>query len=71
MVASALTDYSSFNLVNFAIVPHYGEFPFEESAMETIRAYQSTYNLFPINNHQAVIVKENNHEIRTESQVNT
>ena len=71
MVASELTDYSSFNLVNFAIVPHYGEFPFEESAMETIRAYQSTYNLFPINNHQAVIVKENNHEIRTESQVNT
>ena len=67
MVASELTDYSSLNLVNFAIVPHYGEFPFEESAMETIRAYQSTYNLFPINNHQAVIVKENNYEIRTES----
>ena len=64
-IAIDLTNYSALNLVDFAIVPHYGEFPFEESSQKTIQIYQSKLNLLPLTNSQAVIVDEDNYTIQT------
>ena len=58
-------NYSALNLVDFAIVPHYGEFPFEESSEKTVQIYQSKLNLLPLTNSQAVIVDEDNYTIQT------
>ena len=60
-----MTNYSALNLVDFAIVPHYGEFPFEESSQKTVQIYQSKLNLLPLTNSQAVIVDEDNYTIQT------
>ncbi len=64
-IAIDLTNYSALNLVDFAIVPHYGEFPFEESSQKTVQIYQSKLNLLPLTNSQAVIVDEDNYTIQT------
>ncbi|WP_109077484.1 Type 1 glutamine amidotransferase-like domain-containing protein [Aggregatibacter kilianii] len=66
-VATDLSDYTALNLVDFAVVPHYGEFPFEESAKETVQTYQSKLNLLPLTNSQAVIVDEDNYVIQNNS----
>lgn len=65
-VAKELTDYSGLNLFDRCILPHYGEFPFEESAALTLEKYKDSLNLLPINNRQAVIVRGNEYEIREE-----
>ena len=64
-IAIDLTNYSALNLVDFAIVPHYGKFPFEESSEKTVQIYQSKLNLLPLTNSQAVIVDEDNYTIQT------
>ena len=64
-IAIDLTNYSALNLVDFAIVPHYGEFPFEESSEKTVQIYQSKLNLLPLTNSQAVIVDEDDYTIQT------
>ena len=64
-IAIDLTNYSALNLVDFAIVPHYGEFPFEDSSEKTVQIYQSKLNLLPLTNSQAVIVDEDNYTIQT------
>ncbi|MBN6065140.1 Type 1 glutamine amidotransferase-like domain-containing protein [Aggregatibacter actinomycetemcomitans] len=66
-VATDLNDYSALNLVNFAIVPHYGEFPFEESSIETVQTYQSKLKLLPITNSQAIIVNEDDYVVQNDS----
>ncbi|MBN6063082.1 Type 1 glutamine amidotransferase-like domain-containing protein [Aggregatibacter actinomycetemcomitans] len=66
-VADDLNDYSALNLVNFAIVPHYGEFPFEESTIETVQTYQSKLKLLPITNSQAIIVNEDDYVVKNDS----
>ena len=54
---SELKNLNSLNLVDFYTVPHYGCFPFEESAEKTMSAY-SSLNLVPITNNQAILVDE-------------
>lgn len=55
-MAPDLTDYSALSLVDFCVVPHYEEFPFEQSAAKTIETYEDTLNLLSINNSEAIIV---------------
>mgnify|MGYP000878397878 CR=1 FL=1 len=56
-IAKDLKEYSGLNLVDFYIVPHLNEFPFEESAEKTMNVY-SSLNLVPITNNQAILVDE-------------
>ena len=54
---SELKNLNSLNLVDFYTVPHYGCFPFEESAEKIMNVY-SSLNLVPITNNQAILVDE-------------
>ena len=57
--ATKLRTFEGLNLVEFYPVPHYSNEPFKDSAMATITHYDSTLNLLPISNTQAIKVKEN------------
>ena len=63
-LANDLNDYSALNLIDFAIVPHYGEFPFEETTIEIVQAYQYKLKLLPITNSQAIIVNEDDYVVK-------
>lgn len=62
-VAKELVDYSALRLFEHFILPHNGEFPFVESTAQTIEKYKDSLSLLPINNSQAVIVRENKYEV--------
>lgn len=55
-----LKSYESLGIVDFYVVPHYKEFPFEESAELTLRTYKENLALKPLNNSEAIIVIGNN-----------
>lgn len=57
--ATKLKTFEGLNLVEFYPVPHYSNEPFKDSATATITQYNSTLNLLPISNTQAIKVKEN------------
>ena len=63
-IAKDLKEYSGLNLVDFYIVPHLNEFPFEESAKQTVEKYKDKLNIIAINNSQAIIVKDDKFEIK-------
>ena len=54
---SELKNLNSLNLVDFYTVPHYGCFPFEESAEKIMNTY-SSLNLVLIINNQAILIDE-------------
>lgn len=54
--ANELVDSSALSLVDFYVVPHYKEFPFEESADKILDVYGLELNLKPINNHEAIVI---------------
>lgn len=56
--APDLTDFGGLSLVDFYVLPHNGEFPFVESTAETIKVYGDTLDLLPIDNSEAVIVRD-------------
>lgn len=62
-VARDLTDYSGMGIFDKFVLPHYGEFPFEETAEKTMRVYSPSLELIPINNHQAIVVEDNQYTI--------
>ncbi|GAB6109971.1 Type 1 glutamine amidotransferase-like domain-containing protein [Fusibacter bizertensis] len=51
-------DYSALNIVDFYIVPHYKNAPFEKAADKIIQEYSGVLQLYPISNHQAIVVNE-------------
>lgn len=54
-------------LVPFSVLPHYGEFPFEKTAAETLKAYRASLDLVPLTNSEAVISEGNSwHVVRQE-----
>ena len=55
-IATDLDNYEAMNITDFYILPHNNEFPFVESAKETIKIYESKLNLLPISNSEAVFV---------------
>ncbi len=63
-IAKDLKDYLGLNLVDFYVVPHLNEFPFEESAKQTVEKYKDKLNIIAINNSQAIIVKDDKFEIK-------
>ena len=63
-IAKDLKEYSGLNLVGFYVVPHLNEFPFEESAKQTVEKYKNKLNIIAINNSQAIIVKDDKFEIK-------
>ena len=50
--------------VDFYVVPHLNEFPFEESSKQTVEKYKDKLNIIAINNSQAIIVKDEKFEIK-------
>ena len=63
-IAKDLKEYSGLNLVGFYVVPHLNEFPFEESAKQTVEKYKDKLNIIAINNSQAIIVKDDKFAIK-------
>ena len=63
-VAKDLKEYSGLNLVDFYMVPHLNEFPFEESSKQIVEKYKDKLNIIAINNSQAIIVKNEKFEIK-------
>ncbi len=49
-IASELDDYMGVNVFDHYVVPHLGEYPFEETAQKTLDTYQDKISLVAINN---------------------
>lgn len=49
-------DFSALAIVDFCIVPHYTDFPFQEIAGKIVKEYSGKLDLCPISNNQAVVV---------------
>ena len=58
------SEYSGLNLVDFYMVPHLNEFPFEEISKQIVKKYKEKLNIIAINNSQAIIVKDGKFEIK-------
>lgn len=57
--APNLTEFSGLNLVDFYVIPHYTNFPFEKTVEKIIEDYSSKLNLSPISNKDAISVVDN------------
>ncbi|MDN5108874.1 Type 1 glutamine amidotransferase-like domain-containing protein [Aliarcobacter butzleri] len=57
--APNLTEFSGLNLVDFYLIPHYTNFPFEKTVEKIIENYSSKLNLSPISNKDAILVVDN------------
>lgn len=55
-LAPGLTEYSALSMVDFFVLPHWKEFPFEESSQQTATAYDGQLKLLKLTNQQAVLV---------------
>ena len=64
--ATELKDYFGLNVFKYYILPHIGECPFKETAQETLDFYKDKIDLIPINNREAVLVKDNGYKILKE-----
>lgn len=58
-----LKNFDSLNIVDFYPVPHYQNFPFEESTKMIIEKYHKSINLLPFNNNEVIIVNDSNYKI--------
>ena len=56
-LASDLTDYAALGLVDFSVLPHWGESPFEEITKQTAGTYGKQLNLIKLTNRQTVLVE--------------
>ena len=65
-VAKELKDYSGLALVDFYTLPHNKEYPFVESTEEILKVYKDKIKLLPINNEEAIIVKDGKVEVKKE-----
>ena len=62
-LASELNNYTALNIIDFYPLPHYIEEPFVESVQQTYAKYKNNLPLVPINNQQAIIVRDNTYSI--------
>ncbi len=62
-----LEEYSGLDLVDFYLLPHNNEFPFEDSTRRIIEEKNNELNLLPINNSEAVIVENDKYKIVSEN----
>lgn len=65
-IAIELDDYTGLNVFDHYVLPHLGEYPFEETAQKTLDTYQDKIPLVPINNNEAILVDDNGYTVLTE-----
>lgn len=65
-IAAELDDYMGVNVFNHYVVPHLGEYPFEETAQKTLDTYQDKIPLVPINNNEVILVEDHGYTVLTE-----
>ena len=65
-IASELDNYEGLNIFDHYVLPHIGEYPFEETAQKTLDTYQDKIPLVPINNNQAILVDNNGYTVLNE-----
>ena len=70
-IASELDDYAGLNVFDHYVLPHIGEYPFEETAQKTLDTYQDKIPLVPINNNQAILVDNNGYTVLNECKKQT
>lgn len=61
--APDLKSTKGLDLVNFVVLPHYGDKKYEEKFQKIIKEYENKYELIPLTNEQAVIVEGSNYSI--------
>lgn len=61
--APELKDYNSLDLVDFYIVPHYGNFPFKKKGEKVVQLYNEKLQLIPISNKQVILIEGSNIQI--------
>ena len=66
-IASELDDYAGLNVFDHYVLPHIGEYPFEETAQKTLDTYQDKIALVPINNNEVILVNDSGYNIYNES----
>lgn len=66
-IASELDDYAGLNVFDHYVLPHIGEYPFEETAQKTLDIYQDKISLVPINNNEAILVNDNGYTVLNEN----
>lgn len=62
--APTLETFHALGLVEFYTVPHDTNPPFQNIAQRIVNTYSSTLNLFPISNHQAIVVQGSEIELK-------
>ncbi len=62
--APDLDNLDALGLVDFYTVPHHTNQPFKKAAQSIIDTYSATLPLSPISNHDAILVRGNNLEIK-------
>ena len=66
-IASELDDYMGVNVFNHYVLPHIGEYPFEESTQKILENYQDKISLVAINNSEAILVNDSGYTVVCES----
>ncbi len=61
--APELQSFTGLNIVDFYILPHYLDFPFEEITQNIVKKYGKKLDLRPISNKQVITIAENRIEI--------
>lgn len=66
-IASELDDYTGVNVFDHYVLPHIGEYPFEESTQKILENYQDKISLVAINNSEGILVNDSGYTIYNES----
>lgn len=66
-IASELDDYTGVNVFEHYVLPHIGEYPFEESTQKILENYQDKISLVAINNSEAILVNDSGYTVVCES----
>ena len=61
--APELQSFTGLHIVDFYILPHYLDFPFEETTQNVVKKYGKKLDLRPISNKQVITIAENRIEI--------
>ena len=67
IIESELDDYTGVNVFDHYVLPHIGEYPFEESTQKILENYQDKISLVAINNSEAILVNDSGYTIYNES----
>ena len=66
-IASELDDYTGVNVFEHYVLPHIGEYPFEESTQKILENYQDKISLVAINNSETILVNDGGYTVVCES----